>query len=184
MSDLDMGEQFLNCPLHGDIQEYCGIDVRPYFAEQRCQTLWLRWTRCMMGLKSSPYVATKATYLGEEVAVGDRTSSDNPMHWSRVHLNLPGSEHYDPTMPWVQRLKWDGSIAGAAPRYVDNMWPVGASESMCWEVTHQMVTYYSYLGMQITGRKSQPPSQEPGPWAGTLAFVCPEGIGIACLFDK
>ena len=40
------------------------------------------------------------------------------------------------------------------------------------------------LGIQITGRKTQPPSQTPGPWAGTLAFVCPSGIGVACLPEK
>jgi hypothetical protein len=26
MGDLDMGEQFLNFPLHPDLQQYCGID--------------------------------------------------------------------------------------------------------------------------------------------------------------
>lgn len=64
MSDLDMGEQFLNFPLHEDLQAFCGIDVRPYFGAGRQSTLWLRWTRCMMGLRCSPYMAVKATYLG------------------------------------------------------------------------------------------------------------------------
>jgi hypothetical protein len=40
MGDLDMGEQFLNFPLHPDIQCYCGIDVRPYLGRGRIKTLW------------------------------------------------------------------------------------------------------------------------------------------------
>jgi hypothetical protein len=29
MGDLDMGEQFLNFPMHPSLQHYCGIDLRP-----------------------------------------------------------------------------------------------------------------------------------------------------------
>jgi hypothetical protein len=31
MSDLDMGEQFLNFPLDPVLQPYCGINIRPVF---------------------------------------------------------------------------------------------------------------------------------------------------------
>jgi hypothetical protein len=33
MADLDIGEMFLNFPLHPDLRPLCGIDVRPYFME-------------------------------------------------------------------------------------------------------------------------------------------------------
>ncbi len=102
MSDLNMGEQFLNFPLHEDLQVYCGIDVRLYFGAGMKSTLWMRWNRCLMGLRSSPYIATKASSLGEEVALGDKHDVTNPMHWETIQLNLPGSSDYDPTMPWVR----------------------------------------------------------------------------------
>lgn len=80
MSDLDMEEQFLNFPSQEDLQAYCGVDVRPFLGAGRKSILWLQWNRCMMGLHSSPYRAIKATYLGEEVALGDRDDKSNHMH--------------------------------------------------------------------------------------------------------
>jgi hypothetical protein len=31
MADIDMGEQFLNFPLHPSIQPFCSVDLRPYY---------------------------------------------------------------------------------------------------------------------------------------------------------
>ena len=142
MSDMDMGEQFLNFPLHPDLQKCCGIDLRPYFLDTPGPTMWLRWTRCMMGLKSSPYFAIKATHLGEEVAFGDPADINNPLHWKSVRLNLPGSSQYDPSKPWVCRMTSSNSIAGAMPRYVDDMRPVGPPRKCAgqWDIALQHIT--------------------------------------------
>jgi len=79
MSDLDMGEQFLNFPLDPNLRPYCGIDVRPYLgAPNGRATHWLRWSRCMMGLRSSPYIAIKATHIAEEWVFGNRFAPTNP----------------------------------------------------------------------------------------------------------
>jgi hypothetical protein len=184
MSDLDMGEQFLNFPLHPTLQKFCGIDLRPYFGSLTDPTMWYRWTRCMMGLKTSPYFSIQGTLLGEEVAFGDPMEVSNPMHWSEVQLNLPGSDNYDPKHPWVSRITSTGRMAGAIPRYVDDMRPVGHSEEHCWQVTHRATSMFSYLGLQVTARKTRPPSPQPGPWAGTIAFAHPEGIGVTCMPEK
>jgi hypothetical protein len=184
MSDLDMGEQFLNFHLHPQLQQFCGVDLRPYLGPTDGLTNWLRWSRCMMGLLCSPYFAIKDTYLGEEIAMGDRMQSGNPLRWERVILNLPGSPAYDPTFPWVRRVKADGSMAGGMPRYVDDMRPVGDSEEHCWAVTHHMASMYCYLGLQVASRKTRPPSQQSGPWAGTVALITPGGVGVACIPDK
>jgi hypothetical protein len=92
MGDLDMGEQFLNFHLHPELQKYCGINVRPVFHPSRKATYWLRWTRCMMGLRPSPYFTSQSTYFAEEVVQGNRAEVANPFHWASVRLNLPGSE--------------------------------------------------------------------------------------------
>lgn len=101
MGDLDMGEQFLNFPLHPSLQVYCGIDLKPFFRPDGRHTYWQRWTRCMMGLRPSPCFAIQGTHLTEEVVFGDRTDQTNPTHWDVVSLNLPGSHQYDPMYPWV-----------------------------------------------------------------------------------
>lgn len=41
MGDLDMGEQFLNFPLHPRLQEHFGIDLRPYFMLFWGRRLWV-----------------------------------------------------------------------------------------------------------------------------------------------
>jgi hypothetical protein len=185
MSDLDMGEQFLNFPLDRKVQPLCGIDVRPYLGTVgKNKTHWLRWTRCMMGLRSSPYVAVKGTHIAEEAVFGNRHDPKNPFKWSSVRLNLPGMASYTPTLPWVSRLQSDGTLAAGVPRFVDDLRPVGQSEEDCWQVTHAIATRYSFLGLQIAARKIRPPSQHPGAWAGTHAFILPKGIGLTCGPEK
>jgi hypothetical protein len=75
MGDLDIGEMFLNFCLHPDLQPFCGVDLKPYFLSERgpSKTLWERWVRCMMGLKSSPYFCIKALLIMLEFICGDRS---------------------------------------------------------------------------------------------------------------
>lgn len=67
---------------------------------------------------------------------------------------------------------------------MDDLRTLGNSEDHCWLVAHHIATIFSYLGLQITSRKTRLPSQHPGPWAGTIAFTCPDGIGVTCTPEK
>ncbi len=184
MGDLDMGEQFLNFPLHPELQRYCGIDVRPYLGKGKKGTMWWRWARCMMGLKPSPYFCVKGTYLAEEVAMGDPRDATNPFQWSRVCLNLPGSPSYKAHLPWVYRVASNGQLAGCSFRYVDDLRTIGQSPEHCWALGHRIATTFAYLGLQIALRKFRPPTKHPGPWAGTITFSSPAGVGVTCPADK
>jgi hypothetical protein len=169
MGDLDLGEHFHNFPLHEDLQAYCGIDLRPYFSDASDKkTRWRRWNRCMMGLKPSPYFTIQSTHLAYEVANGNRHDPNNALQWDSVVLNLPGSESYTPTRPWVYRVTKHGDMAGATPAYVDDLRPVGSSSDHCFKVAHQTGSRLGYLGIQNASRKTRPPSQTPGAWAGIL----------------
>jgi hypothetical protein len=137
-----------------------------------------------MGLKSSPYIAVKSVHLANEIAYGNRKDPKNPLRWTTVRLNLPGSRGYTPTKPWVCRLREDGQISGAVPTYVDDMRPVGCSPADCWLVTHWIATWYCFLGIQVAARKTRPPSQTPGAWAGAVVKAGPQGIGVSCSQDK
>jgi hypothetical protein len=126
MSNLNMGEQFLNFPLDPKVQPLCGIDVRPYLGTKgQNSTHWLSWNRCMMGLKSSPYAAVRGTHIAEEAVFGDRFSPTNPFRWATVRLNFPGMPGYTPTLPWVSKLRSNDSLAAGVPRFVDDLRPVG-----------------------------------------------------------
>jgi hypothetical protein len=160
MSDIDLGEHFLNFPLHKDLQVHCGMDLRPYYWDETKgtkKTMWMRWSRCMMGLKPSPYFTIKATHLAYEVVWGLASDPSNAMQWSQVHLNLPGSLTYTPSQPWFQRLCTDGTMARSTPVYVDDLRPVGSSAEHCYQVAHQTASRLGYLGIQNASRKTPPP---------------------------
>lgn len=186
MADLDMGEMFLNFPLHQSLQPYCGVDLGPYLSTGGAEdkTMWERWGRCLMGLCSSPYITTKMVLLADEMVTGDRLDVSNPFHWEGVHLNLPGDPHYDPSQPWVAKRRKDGVLAGGMVKYMDDLRPVAQGQSACWHLAHTVGTRYAYLGMQISPRKTRPPSQAPGPWSGVYALAGPEGVGLHCGQEK
>ncbi len=185
MGDLDLGEHFHNFPLHEDLQAYCGIDIRPYFGSgKRDRTFWRRWSRCMMGLKISPYVTIQATYLAYEVGNGDRHDPSNALQWDSVVLNLPGAADYLPIQPWVYRITQSGQMAGATPAYVDDLRPVGCSEEHCFRVAHQTGSRLGYLGIQNAARKTRPPSRTPRAWAGILAETDGESITVCTSQEK
>jgi hypothetical protein len=73
MMDLDLGEMFLNFPMHPSVQPFCGINVWRYL-----DPMWEWWCRCMMGWKASPYLAGKFHLMADEIIQGDRTSPSNP----------------------------------------------------------------------------------------------------------
>jgi hypothetical protein len=72
-ADMDLGEMFLNTPLHSSMQEYSGIDLGPYREALKLNTKsssWYQWTRTWMGARSSPYFAVRYYYLVEDFVRG------------------------------------------------------------------------------------------------------------------
>jgi len=183
---LDSNSIFLNFPLDVNIRPYCGINLQPYLDPDRRQgkTWWEAWQQCVMGLMSSSYVCTKAAALADEVAQGDRSDPKNLFQWANVVLNLPGSPNYTPQLPWVYRTRADGHMALDVSTYVDDMRSVGHSKDSCWAVGHTLACWYSWLGIQVSSRKTQPPSQTPGTWAGAVVSTSPNGVGVKCSQDK
>jgi hypothetical protein len=62
--NLDVGEQFLNYPLHTELREFLGVDVSGIcladqadteWEQQRGSATWEIWERNWMGLQDSPY---------------------------------------------------------------------------------------------------------------------------------
>jgi hypothetical protein len=112
MADNDVGEMFLNFVLHESIQALCGVDLTKYFPEgipDGTKVLWERWTRCAMGLRSSPYQACQGMMWAMEIIFADRDDAANVFRFARVRLNLPGHHDYNPKRPWVCKERADGS---------------------------------------------------------------------------
>jgi hypothetical protein len=176
MVDIDLGEFFLNFPLPEIISLFSGIDLTPFrtLLEQYGFELFVdtdglckvRWERCWMGCKPSPFFSVRFFYWAEEFARGNPADKKNCLRFDRIILNLPGDSCFDPTKPRV--MKWDDVVERIALdllSFVDNLRASGSSVEEAWQVAHQVASRLQYLGIQDAPRKRRPPSQSPGAWA-------------------
>lgn len=183
MADLDVGEMFLNFFLHEALRALAGVDLTPYFGEGK-RRVWETWQRAAMGLKSSPYQATQALEVAEEVIKGNRHDQENVFRWDRVELNLPGAETYDPTKAWVMKLRVDGTLAADFVTYVDDVRPVGGTIQEAWRAAQKIGKTLTYLGVQSASRKRRSGSQSPGAWAGTLVETDGQNVWVTVSQEK
>ena len=182
MADIDIGEMFLNFPLDKFLQPYCGVDFSPFLPHL---VSWLRWLRCAMGLKPSPYVAIRFLLLGSEIIRGRNTDSKNALRYDEVRLNLPGMINYNPRLPWVSKIiSSTQRIAADYVGYVDDLRPVGSSEAVCNQCARQVSCRLGYLGIQDASRKRQGASKASGVWAGAVVFANEDGVGVNCTQEK
>jgi hypothetical protein len=167
MSDIDIGEMFLNFMLHSSVQKYCGVDLTRLFPEEISlgQVLWDHWGRCGMGFVFSPYQSVQGILWAEEVIIGDRYDPTNPFRFAVVVLNLPGASNYDPSLPWVfKHRSLDGPIASDLVAYVDDCRVIAATFEDCWFASQCIARTLNFLGLQDATRKRREPSTTPGPW--------------------
>jgi hypothetical protein len=183
--DIDVGEQFYNYMLDPTVQQYCGIDITPYFGRKRGGLNWLRWNQCVMGLRSSPHGCVKMHSLGEEVVRGDHLDPKNPFFFDSVRLNLPGAPTYDPGLPRVAKFRSDsGKVAGDMVTYVDDKRVTAGVRALCLQVCHRVGSRLCYLGEQDALRKHSPISKRAGAWAGAVVHTDVDGISVLCTREK
>eukprot|EP00980_Cylindrotheca_fusiformis_P024767 scaffold12423_cov140-Cylindrotheca_fusiformis.AAC.1 len=181
MADFDIGECFLNFVLHESMQALCGIDLSHFFGSNSGgrKVLWERWARAAMGLKSSPYQAVQAVLVAKERVLGNRSDADNAYRWDVVRLNLPGSKEYDPTLPWVSKIRIDdGEIACDLFIYVDDGRVTAPTEDECWKATRQAASILNELDIQEAARKRRWGSRKPGAWAGSIVETMESGVYV------
>jgi len=168
--DLDIGEMFLNFPLFLSIRKLCGVDLS-LFDEivKEFGSSFFRWCRTWMGFRPSPYLAVRFLALAVEMAIGNPHDDANPFYWSEIVLNLPCSDDFDPSMPWI--YKWNDivkAIAGDLISFVDDFRITGYSVENCWQCGRRLASRLQHLGIQEAARKRTPPSLLADPWAGAI----------------
>ena len=121
------------------------------------------------GFKPSPHGAVRFFAIAEEQARGDHLDSKNPFYWDKIKLNIPCSQDFDPTSPWI--CKWnskEGRIAGDFVVFVDDMRVCGFSVENCWQCGRRLSSVMQNLGVQEAARKRRPPSLDAEAWAGCV----------------
>ncbi|CAJ1960069.1 unnamed protein product [Cylindrotheca closterium] len=138
-----------------------------------------------MGLKSSPFQAVQAIMVAKEIALGDRKDPKNAFRWDEVKLNLPGSSTYDPSLPWVFKIRWsDGKIAADLFIYVDDGRVTASNKLECKQATRQAASRLNGLGIQEAARKQRWGSQNPGAWAGSLVKTTEDSVSVFVSQEK
>eukprot|EP00985_Skeletonema_marinoi_P028317 scaffold24532_cov80-Skeletonema_marinoi.AAC.2 len=179
-ADLDVGEMFLNWPLGKEIRSHAGVDITHVQTKSSSQRAdwevgrtrrWERWVRNFMGLKDSPYRSLQLMIKAKYCAYGNRHDPTNPFQWEVVLLNLPGDECYDPSLPWVMKVRKDGHLACEVYVYVDDGRFTGWSKLECWRAVQRFSSVLTFLGIQDAFRKRTEPLTRPGPWAGTVTIT-------------
>lgn len=120
--DNDYGEMFYNFWLHEDLRRNAGVDLTEleWDGKGKKETAWYRWNRPAMGLRPAPYQAYQSVVRLKSIVMETRRDANHPLHWASVRLNLPGSEDYIPSEPWVAKLQSDGRMAIDVVLYVDD----------------------------------------------------------------
>lgn len=171
--DNDYGEMFLNFWLHEDLRPFVGVDLTGLFPERvkarsdgGSGTFQVVSDKQVMGLSPAPYGSCQAGARARVIARGDRENTHNVFRWDKVVLNLPGSESYDPSRPWVYKARDDGTVAVDLTQFVDDLRLAAATLIEAWLGSTHLGKIASYLGYQDTPRKRRPPSQTPGDYIG------------------
>jgi hypothetical protein len=186
MTDRDVGDMFLNFPLHKMARMFAGVDIGPILKpEDEDQHRWYQWARNAMGFSPSPYNSVKMALVVEEIIKGDRFDPKNPFQWKFVRLNLPGTENYDPTKPWITKVRADGLSASELFTFVDDERVVGATDDNAWEASHAVGSKQSYVGMQDAARKADDCTQQARAWAGAVVHIVPDkGVCVLTSDEK
>ena len=175
--DIDLGEMFLNFPLHKTLIPYSGVDLTPFkskLIEEKIlkpkfdpnAPLHATWQRDWMGFRPSPEWSCRYYYFAEEFIRGNEEEKTNPLYWKKVILNLMGNENFNPALPSV--YKWDdiaSNIAGEVKAYVDDLRTIGRTLEHAWAIARLVASRLQYLGIQDAPRKRR---VDNGPWAGTV----------------
>ena len=175
LGDMDVGEMFLNFPLHEDMQKFTGVDLRlfkKYFSDPLAHPDIVCWGRACMGTKPSPYISVRFLLCSLETIkrIKEPHAADNLFRWDEVILNLPGMTKFDSTFPWV--YKWDKSrrcVGADIQSYINDLRLAGWGEEFLQRLIRYVSSQLQWLGIQDAARKRTGPHYGTLPWAGTIS---------------
>lgn len=104
-------------------------------------------------------------------------------HWERVVLNLPGTAGYEPHMPWIYKIRFDGDMVVEIVIFVDDARISAPNESLAWLAGSKVAKVASNWGLQIALRKVRPPSARSGSWARVRVMTTSEQVYV-CVSDE
>ena len=99
-------------------------------------------------------------------------------------MNLPGRANYNPSKPWVFKVRADGSMAADLFIYTDDLRLTGPTSEECWRACHQLGCKLTWFGLQDAAHKRRAPSMEPGAWAGSIIHASNGAVCVSVSQEK
>jgi hypothetical protein len=173
--DIDVGAMFNNFSSHPSERHSLGVRVihtQPEGVYERHEF----WQFCALhfGGRPSPYLACQGQRWILEFCKSDCNDPHNHWQWETVHLNLPGSFGYDPSLPRVLLLRKDGELATREANYVNDIHPVireKDNESRARQACAQLKSRMKLVGNQADDWKYRLPTSTPGAWNGVIVHT-------------
>ena len=138
-TDVDVGSMFHNFGVHRSERHSLGvryIKTDPNRAYE-LETFW-RFTILKFDNKVSGYIACQGQSRINELVMRPPDDCASDFQWARVHLNLPSSKGYDPSVPRVILLRKDNEMATRQTTYVDNIRIAGRGQETKKQACRQM----------------------------------------------
>jgi hypothetical protein len=125
MANIDVGEMFHNFMMHPTKRMYHGLNIdEPILLNdpelKGLVSVMMQFCRLDFGWTCAPYFACRMMMRAVELAKKHPENQKSAFAWSSVGLNLPGTDGYNPTKPWVRKLRADGTKASDALFFVDD----------------------------------------------------------------
>ena len=193
--NINLGEYFLNHPIHDTLACLSAIDLTPFRHAIKTDLpdmlpdwdegkgpIYGMWTRAWMGAKSSPEWAVCFYYIADEFVRGNERDPTNPFYFDKVFINAVGAPGFNPSLPWV--FKYNSKtkqVAGDARAYINDLRALGCTMEQAWMIAWRITSRLQYLGIQDAPRKQR---IDEGPWAGTVYDTSKTEVSVTVTDNK
>ena len=170
-SDIDVSKHFMNWQAHEDDRPYLGVRMYETWNDGSFERKWFARYRVLhFGGRASPYLACQGQSRVLEWAMKSPEDDSSPFQWSRVVLNLPTENPWDPSLPRVMLIWKDGELAARLVDYVDDLHPStrGYDESNAKAADHFLKSRINSVGNQASEEKYRIATTSPGAWKGEI----------------
>ena len=120
-----------------------------------------------MGFAPLPYMVTNDLLEVEYLISWERYFCNNVFQWLRVVLDLRGMKRYQPSRPWVYKIRVDEKLANDLFFYIDDGRSTVFSAKEGWRALRSIGRMIGFLRIQDANRKRTIPSMTSGEWDGT-----------------
>ena len=170
--DVDVGAMFMNYTCHREERHSLGvryIHTDPNEVVEKEE--FLRFCVYPFGNCESPYLSCQGQTRVLHLVMRPPKDLTSAFQWKRVHLNLPFSVNYDPSLPRVILLRKDNEMATRQATFVDDIRVSGRGKSLTTQACRQLKSGMNSLGNQADDRKYRQPSTTPGAWKGEIILT-------------